>query len=80
MTELGGLAGWRWPYALASGAPAPGQGRLMPLAGHSGAKCAGQQSGVMRGVFCGRGSDSCAIYVVLRPHFWLTNRVFWEIL
>ena len=61
MTELDGLAGWRWPYALASGAPAPGQGRLMPLAGHSGAKCAGQQSGVMRGVFCGRGSDSCAI-------------------
>ena len=80
MTELGGLAGWRWPYALASGAPAPGQGRLMPLAGHSGAKCAGQQSGVMRGVFCGRGSDSCAIYVVLRPHFWLTNRRKLEIL
>ena len=80
MTELGGLAGWRWPYALASGAPAPGQGRLMPLAGHSGAKCAGQQSGVMRGVFCGRGSDSCAIYLVTRPHFGLKNRKKLEIL
>ena len=45
MTELGGLAGWRWPYALASGAPAPGQGRLVPGAGQGGGRCADQQSG-----------------------------------